>query len=310
MRLLDLPPEVLGLTLKWLDPNSLYLASLVCKTLRTAILSSKSLLSHHLLCLPGFAVNCCSLTTPTISSLLTSRLEENLLCGVNILADRTWHQFTQRANVKASLLQLSRWPSRRENLLLVNAFATEVDVYFIKDNELKFAYTVGPHLLAEHEGFNDLREYRLEVLKTAVVATEWEGCSDPLELIVLYRYSFEDDCQNSFVRTAAKRSNATLKLVKFEGTDISTVRNIPIVPRGEVLGMAASYSGTVAIALRTPFNVYGVLVASFCDNPGIGKSFLFFFFCCRIIVLIIEYVFTINLLSRKDWSRFICFGRN
>ena len=284
--LVELPPEILELILHRLDPNSLFLASLTCHTVRSSIFSTKTLLNHHLTLVPGHpvdqSVEDSPLTVTALGNVLTTRLQNTLLRGVNILADRTSCRFTQRHSAKASIFETCRGCSKDHCLLvLVDAFDARIDVYFVsRDDTLVFCYSLGPELLATYLGLEASDRYKLEILRVATPAKSHKvnpHQKPTSTLIVLCRYSIRKDRENSFVVSAARRSRCILKLVRFDGDCVSAVRNVHVEKRDEVMGLAADEKGkTAVIAIRTLLGSQEILIVSLAECRENGESLLLF----------------------------------
>ena len=251
--LVNLPPELLELILRWLDPNTLFLASLVCKTLRNHIFSTKSSLHYHFDRIPGFGANDDDTTKFELVRLLDSGLQDNLLRGVNILADRTYCQFLRRANPKLSLLQACPCSIDHCILVLVDALDHTIRVFTIEEDTAIFAYSLPPSLLAGYDSIDDPRNYVLNVLGVAAITKSHKinpRQRPTSKLFVLYQYSIVENSQNSFVSEAARNAREMFKLVKFDGECIIGVQDLHVQAGDRVLGMAVKSGGRVALVIK------------------------------------------------------------
>ncbi|KAI9659881.1 MAG: hypothetical protein M1821_001233 [Bathelium mastoideum] len=254
---LDLPPEILQLILEWLDPNSVFLASLVCKTLRSSIFSVKSALHCHLNAVPGCPTDPNSLTIQEAGRLYNVKLQASLLRGVNILADRRCYQFVRRPKAKIGLLQPCECASNHTILILVDPADDTIHIYYTAGEQLIHSYCLKTSLLADCVGVEDPRDMNLQVLSIALNLpsggeSRCKGATS--KLFVLYRYSISGGSQNSFIRLAADKAKEVLKLVKYDGRHISGIQDIAISVGDQVLGLAFHGRRDVAIILKDANN--------------------------------------------------------
>jgi hypothetical protein len=250
--LLDLPAEVISLILTFLDPSSLYVASLSCRTLRAYIFSraSRVLLQRQLRRVPGRRLEYSRLTSQELGRVFRHRVKENLLHGVSVLADRTSYLFPARPRVKTSVLHQCDDKDGHVLLIAHDGASSIVHVHNFYGKAPHAHYTLDPCLSTDF-GRPLVQELRsLEVVQVCLLRSMHnpsQRSQTTTQIAVLYKYSLHPDRNNDFVRKATDKSDETLILAIYSDQNLDKFCEVQIESGEEVLAMAADRSDRVFI---------------------------------------------------------------
>lgn len=248
MMLLDLPPELLVLILTKLDPDSFYIALLVCKTIRDHARSSKVLLKHQLDQLPGHRYHD-TMRTETLVQLFKICAHEHLSDGTGILTDVTCFKpgstgsEPQRIQLRQS--SIFRCCGKHITAALVHRDSGSVWLYDLTASRPRLKHTLTLDCL---DLINDVH---CEALKVAFQNREdLNGCPDTV--VVLYSWRVMDELSHPFVEAAAARAKSVLKLVTYDISDseskITHVQDVLREVDQDPVGLAVAPCGTTVIA--------------------------------------------------------------
>lgn len=242
MMLLDLPPELLVLILIKLDPDSFYIALLVCKTIRYHARGSRALLHNQLDRLSGPRV-CDGYSAENLLKTFKLRAHANLLDGADILTDVTCFKPGRAIHLQQS--RVFRCCDEHTIAAIVDKKDATVRLYDCTDFSPRLRHILTPECL-------DVDEHvRFEALQIAF----WNGRSSlicPDRISVLYRWKVLGEQSHPFVKDAAERAVNFLKLVTYNffrtEAKIEHIQEIVRVPNQEPVGLAVGHDTIAVIA--------------------------------------------------------------
>jgi hypothetical protein len=266
MQLLNLPPEILELVLRDLDPGSFSIMLMTCKTIRANVLSSSKLLHEQLLQVPGLRVEGPKSNIEVLQA-FTQRAAYHALNGVNVLADTV----TYRPELKGSIQIESNQIWSQPKLSQIQRCCSQKCEYGI------LAATVDAHaniqVYSARRGFaapkHQLRSWELMIeddpnepcvrfkvvifnfWRTAPKSGQYPYHTD--RITALYQYEvLSTNRPPWFIREAMAKARSTLKLITWSIRDekVIDVRDVQIAPDEEAERMAVGTDRTVAIAFR------------------------------------------------------------